>query len=99
MSYRNARLLAAVHHIECKARIPDVCEGGNGEPAHSNQVRHGKGFGNKADDVFVAAMCRSCHREIDQGKRLSKDDRRNIWQVAHELTLIELFKNGLVRVV
>lgn len=98
MSYRNRALLDLAYQIECTVQLPGQCEGGYGEPAHSNQQRHGKGFGNKADDVFFASACRSCHRELDQGKRYTKDEKREFWQRAHERTLLAIWDRGLVKV-
>lgn len=96
--YRDRALLDAVYQIDCTLQIPGVCEGGAGEPAHSNQSRHGKGGSIKAHDCFVAAGCRSCHRELDQGKRFTREEKADIWQRAHERTLLQLFQQGLIRV-
>lgn len=93
-NYRNPALLRAIHSLPCTARIEGVCEGGYGEPAHSNQSRHGKGKSIKAHDCFVAAMCRACHREIDQGHRLNREERNEIWQRAFEATLLMLWDRG-----
>lgn len=98
MNYRNRGLLDLAYHIDCTARIPGSCIGGPGEPAHSNQSRHGKGVSIKAHDCFFASMCRGCHSEIDHGKRLSREERREIWQRAHDETLLKLFSQGLVKV-
>lgn len=96
--YRDRALLDAVYQIDCTLQIPGVCEGGPGEPAHSNQGRHGKGGSIKAHDCFVAAGCRACHRELDQGKRFTREEKADIWQRAHEQTLLQLFQQGLIRV-
>lgn len=67
----------------CYLRIPRVCEGGSaGEPAHSNQPRHGKGGSIKAHDCFVVPACRSCHREFDQGRSMTRDEKRELWESA-----------------
>jgi len=55
--------------------------------AHSNQQRDGKGTGIKASDAMVASLCSKCHYELDNGKDLSKDERREIWELAHRLTI------------
>jgi hypothetical protein len=55
--------------------------------AHSNQQRDGKGTGIKASDAMVASLCSKCHHELDNGKDLSKDERREIWELAHRLTI------------
>jgi hypothetical protein len=52
-------------------------------PCHSNQNRHGKGMGHKADDKFTVPGCRACHSEIDQGKRFTKEEKFSIWDAAY----------------
>ena len=52
-------------------------------PAHSNQQKHGKGTGHKASDIYTVPGCQACHHEIDQGHRLSKEERRAIWDAAY----------------
>jgi hypothetical protein len=56
--------------------------------AHSNQLRHGKGMGLKASDEYVAFLCYCCHSELDQGKNLTKQQRRDMWQTAYERTQV-----------
>ena len=67
------------------------------EVSHSNSSRDGKGMGLKAYPWRVAALCRACHVEIDSGKDMSKQERREAWDEAHRSTLGELFRLGLVR--
>lgn len=96
-NYRNRRLLDAIRELPCQFRIPGVCEGGvNSDPCHSNQMRHGKGKSLKAHDIFAAAGCRACHREVDQGMKLSREDRIHYWQVAHERTMLMLWQHGVI---
>jgi hypothetical protein len=95
-NYRNRTLLDLAYSLECQVQLPGVCEGGIGEPAHSNQSRHGKGGGIKAHDCFIAAACRACHRELDQGRTMDRDEKFEAWQRAHERTLLELFRRGLI---
>lgn len=66
--------------------------------AHSNQLRDGKGRGIKAHDYRVAALCYSCHMEIDQGTKLSKSERVDIWEEAHRKTISWLFENEHITV-
>lgn len=96
-NYRNRELLDLAYAIECKVRLP-CCEGGIGEPAHSNQSRHGKGGSIKAHDCFFAAACRACHRELDQGRTMSREEKFYVWQRAHEETMLELWQQGLIMV-
>ena len=61
--------------------------------AHSNQLRDGKGRAIKSHDFRVAALCFRCHAEIDQGSKMSKEDRVDIWEMAHRKTIGWLFEN------
>ena len=65
------------------------------QAAHSNQLKHGKGRGIKASDEFTAALCIKHHYEIDQGSSLSKQERIDMWDKAHEKTVIALKEQGL----
>jgi hypothetical protein len=62
--------------------------------AHSNQMRDGKGKGIKAHDYRIAALCFRCHSELDQGSKLTRDERLQIWEDAHRKTIGWLFDNG-----
>jgi hypothetical protein len=64
--------------------------------AHSNQQRDGKGTGIKASDAMVASLCSKCHHELDNGKELSKDERREIWELAHRLTIKHFIENDML---
>ena len=55
--------------------------------AHSNQGRHGKAGAKKASDQFVAAMCATCHRELDQGRLWDQEEKVRIWETAHLRTV------------
>lgn len=92
--YENRALLDAVYQIPCMADWPHDC--GPSEPAHSNQERHGKGKSIKAHDCFTAALCRAAHRELDQGRMFSREDKFAYWQRAHERTLLELCRRALL---
>lgn len=65
---------------------------------HSNQQIHGKGMGLKADDEKTVPGCGWCHHQIDQGNRLSKDERRAYWDAAYArwapVRAIKLAKQG-----
>jgi len=98
MNYRDRELLDLCYKIDCTAQIPGACEGGPGEPMHSNQYRHGKGKSIKAHDCFIASGCRKCHVEFDQGKRLCREEKFAIWQDAHDRTMLKFWQLGLVRV-
>ncbi len=83
MSYRNRALLDTAYEFPCFLRLP-CCEGGMaGEPAHSNQSKHGKGGAMKAHDCFFVPACRACHRELDQGSTMTRDEKREAWERAY----------------
>lgn len=98
MNFRSRRLLDLAHRVhECQLQLPGVCEGYSAhgcEPVHSNQQRHGKGFGCKAEDFYHVAGCHSCHAELDQGKRFTKEEKRDFWQAGWERTIALYFHNG-----
>jgi hypothetical protein len=63
--------------------------------AHSNWAEHGHGRGIKASDVYVAALCWMCHRDLDQGSRKTADERRALWDKAHGRTVRTAMERGL----
>jgi hypothetical protein len=89
--YRNKKLLELVRQSPCQ-----TCGNQDGTvvAAHSNQLRDGKGRGIKAHDYRIAALCYSCHMELDQGKSLDKAERVEIWEEAHRKTIAWLFENN-----
>jgi hypothetical protein len=62
--------------------------------AHSNQSKHGKGGAIKASDQYVAAMCSVCHRELDQGKLWTQEEKVEIWDEAHRRTVLMALRKG-----
>jgi len=93
--YRNRKLLDILRQSPCQ-----VCgrEDGTVVAAHSNQLRDGKGRGIKAHDYRVASMCFGCHAELDQGTKLTKSERVEMWDEAHRKTIGWLFENGHLEV-
>ena len=71
-------------------------EDGTVVAAHSNQLRDGKGRGLKAHDYRIATLCFSCHAELDQGTKLDKSERVEMWENAHRKTIAELFERGYI---
>lgn len=94
MTYRNKALLEAVRESPCQ-----ICgvQDGTVVAAHSNQLRDGKGKAIKAHDFRIAALCYRCHHEIDQGSKMSKQERLNAWEEAHRATVGWLFLNDLIK--
>ena len=86
---RSKKLLKLVAGLDCQA-----CGSGNMVQAAHTNWGGGKGRGVKADDNLVAALCLKCHYEIDQGKKLSKEERQEKWHHAHIATVAKLFNQG-----
>ena len=82
---RSKKLLKMVASLDCQA-----CGSGHMVQAAHTNWGGGKGRGIKADDNLVAALCLKCHYEIDQGKTLSKQERQDLWQKAHQKTVTAL---------
>lgn len=101
MNYRNRALLDAIHKIqECQLQTP-ACIGfqeHGSEPAHANWSRYGKGMQIKAHDCFIAAGCHPCHAYIDQGSKLSNEEKLDYWQRGFERTVLALWARELVKV-
>lgn len=92
------RMYAAVGSLPCqRCEAIGMDQTSRTTVAHSNQLMHGKGRGLKAPWWRVAALCEQCHIEIDQGNRLSKIERREQWNEAHDMTISTLFAKGLLR--
>ena len=66
--------------------------------AHSNQLRDGKGRGLKAHDYRIAALCYRCHSDLDQGARMTKEERLNLWEEAHRKTVGWLFDQDKIHI-
>lgn len=81
--------LAMCRGQRCYLAIAGICDHGPGVPCHSNQAQHGKGMGLKALDVFTVPGCASCHREIDQGKLFTKEEKFAIWDAAYQVWEID----------
>lgn len=91
--YRNQKLLEAVRESPCQH-----CGKSDGTvvAAHSNQSRDGKGRSIKAHDYRIAALCFTCHAELDQGRAMSREERLNMWENAHRATVGWLFDNNII---
>jgi hypothetical protein len=88
-TYRSKKWLAAVGSIDQCV----LCGAWGTQVAHRNE---GKGMGMKVDDCATAALCPSCHHDIDNGKGLSREDRRQMMDRAIVLTVIQVTRSGLV---
>ena len=79
---RSKKLLKLVSGLDCQS-----CGSGEMVQAAHTNWGGGKGRGIKADDNLVAALCLRCHYEIDQGSKLSKEERMEKWLKAHSKTV------------
>ena len=43
-------------------------------------------------------MCFTCHSELDQGKRMTREQRREFWLAAHVRTMRCLLERGKLKV-
>lgn len=92
MTFRSPKLLKAVRELPCQ-----FCgaEDGTVVPAHRNE---GKGMALKTSDALVAAACYRCHSELDQGKSMTREERRDAWNLAAIGTYQALIERGILRV-
>lgn len=68
---------------------------GQTQAAHPNH--RGKGLGMKAPDCWTVPLCVECHREFDQGKTMTKLEKREMMDTWIILTILELASKGLVK--
>lgn len=94
MNYRNPKLLKAVRESPCQHC---GAQDGTVVAAHSNQLRDCKGRGIKAHDYRIAALCYRCHADLDQGSKMSREERIQMWEDAHRRTIGWLFESGAVK--
>ena len=81
--FRSRAFLDLCYLLPCMLKFDGICQGGVGEPAHSNQAKHGKGGSIKAHDCFVVPACRACHRELDQGRTMAREQKFDAWDRAY----------------
>jgi len=76
--YRNTKLLKLLRDIPCQS-----CGASDGTvvAAHRNE---GKGMGLKNSDALTCSLCYHCHYELDAGNKLTKDQKRDMWNRAYD---------------
>ena len=91
-TYRSAKLREAV------AALPCVSCGREGatQAAHANE---GKGMAIKASDAMISALCVQCHSELDQGKTMTRAERRTFALEMVAKTYVALMEAGRLEVV
>lgn len=95
MNYRNPKLIEVVREAPC---MHCGIEDGTIVAAHSNQLRDGKGRSIKAHDYRIASLCYKCHADLDQGSRMTRMERVEMWEEAHRKTVGWLFETGRLTV-
>ena len=100
-----SKYIDACRGEECYLRVPGVCcsLGWAHESVvdcHSNQMRHGKAGGRKADNIYTVPGCGPCHAWIDQNRvGTPKQEKFDVWDQAYEMWLpIRERKMGLPEV-
>lgn len=91
LPYRSPAWLRAVASLPCSRCGKE----GETQAAHRNV---GKGMASKADDCLTAALCVACHAELDQGRHMTREERRAELDRCIVLTLRELVHAGRVRI-
>lgn len=89
-SHRSEAWRRAVASLPCV-----VCMREGAQAAHPNH--RGKGMGLKAPDAWCVPLCPDCHREFDQGKTYTKQQRRELMDEWIILTIRDLASKGLVK--
>ena len=89
---RSAKWLQAVRELECCV----ICGSYGVQAAHRNE---GKGAGMKTSDCLTAALCVPCHSGIDQGKDMTREEKRALMDRAIVLTVEALVKAGKLGIV
>ena len=86
---RSKKLLKLVAELDCQ-----LCGCGVGAQASHTNWGGGKGRSIKSDDNLIAALCFTCHFDIDQGSKWSKKERQQAWWAAHRKTVELLVDSG-----
>ena len=89
--HRSDEWLRAVASLPCACCFRE----GQTQAAHANHI--GKGMALKAPDCWTVPLCVECHREFDQGKRWTKQEKRELMTAWLILTIRALASQGLIR--
>ena len=88
--FRSKKMLQLLREVPCGAcGISDGSVAG----AHRNE---GKGMGLKVSDALAAPLCFSCHRYLDQGKDMTREERRDFWNRAYINGMQYLIENDML---
>jgi hypothetical protein len=83
-----SKFIDACRGETCYLRVPGICcsigfAHCSVVDCHSNQSRHGKGAGLRAEHIFTVPGCGPCHSFIDQGRSMTRDEKFAIWDRAY----------------
>lgn len=92
MLYRNKKLLELCRELPCQ------CCGRQDNTVVAAHRNEGKGMGLKVSDALVASLCYECHAELDNGKTLTKDERRDMWNRAYIGTMKEFIEREWLKI-
>ncbi len=104
MTFRDRDLLDLAHIMPCQAQFAHFCIQHTPvdppaeyavEAAHSDQLRHGRGKDFKTPDWKIAALCHTAHTHLDT---LTREDKADEWDRAHDATLDYMFIHKLIGV-
>ena len=90
--FRSKKLLEAIRECPC---ANCGAEDGTVIAAHRNES---KGMGIKVSDALVAALCFQCHTDLDQGKTMNREERREFWNQAYIKTMQYMIENNMLRI-
>jgi hypothetical protein len=90
--FRSKKLLEAIRECPC---ANCGAEDGTVIAAHRNES---KGMGIKVSDALVAALCFQCHTDLDQGKTMNREERREFWNQAYIKTMQYMIENNILRI-
>tara|TARA_B100001093_G_C26825311_1_gene1013742 strand:+ start:725 stop:1033 length:309 start_codon:yes stop_codon:yes gene_type:complete len=66
--------------------------------AHSNLLEHGHCMSQKSSDLMGAWLCGKCHFELDQGKNMSKEEKRDFILTAICRTIMQMSKEEIIQI-
>lgn len=83
--YHEPKYLAACRGEPCFLQLAGICQAARETvvPCHANWSEYGKGAGIKAKDIYTVPGCFHCHRELDQGFSLSREEKKAAWEWAY----------------
>ena len=87
--FQSEKFRRAVASLECGA-----CGSFAGSQAAHENI--GKGMGLKVSDARCAALCVDCHRELDQGTKMTRQERREFWKDAFITTVVRMIERGVL---